>query len=166
MDVMDAPLKIRYKGVFDFEGVYKYVHDWIVRYGYRFHEKNYKDKLDTALGSETEVEIWGEKEVTEYYRHKIAVSFHTWETKDVMVTENGKQVKRSRGRIEIKINGSLVTDWQGKYKGSSVKKYMEKFMNDVVLKYDILIKHFTPMDEDFHKLGNEIGKLLKIESVL
>jgi hypothetical protein len=157
-------LKIRFKGVYDFEGAYRYVHDWLKRRAYRFHEKKYKDKPDTALGSETEIDLYGEKEVSEYYQYLVEVSFHTWETKDVMVNEGGKQARRSRGRVEIQISGNVITDWQKRYSGTKVKEMMGKFLDKVVLKYETILKHVAPLDAELHQLEKELKQVLKIEA--
>ena len=163
--IFPAGLKIRHKGLFDWGGIYRLVHQWMEKRHFRFHEKRYKDKIDTPLGNEIEVDVWGEKEVTEYLKYKVAVAYHIWEGKEVPVIIDGKKVMRMRGRIHININGEIITDWQGRYaKGGTIHKWMEKFLNDVVLKHEILFKHVDPLDKDLHRLNAEIKKLLKMES--
>jgi hypothetical protein len=163
--VFPAPLKIRYKGYFDWGGLYRLVWQWMERRKFRVHEKRYKDKFDTPLGAEIEVDVWGEKEVTEYYKYKISVNYHLWESKEVPVTVDGKQVNRMRGRMQVDIQGQVITDWQKKYKEDNIMhKLMKTFLNDVVLKYEIDIKHIDPFDKELHALDAEIKKFLKIEA--
>lgn len=163
--VFPAPLKIRYKGYYDWGGLYRLVWNWMANRQYRVHETRYKDKIDTALGQEMEVNVWGEKEVTEYYKYKIEVAYHTWESKEVPVVMNGKEVMMMRGRIHIEIKGTIMTDWQGRYKeDNTVHKWMKMFLNKVVLKNEIEMKHIDPMDKDLHRLEAEIKKLLKVET--
>jgi hypothetical protein len=165
-NVFPVELKIRYKGLFDWAGIYKLVYNWIVNRQFRFHEKRYKDKLDTPLGNELEVDVWGEKEVTEYYKYRMDVAYHLWESREIPVVINGKQTKLWQGRIEIKISGKVITDWQGHYKSgeNTVHKWMEMFLNKVVLKNEIEMKHIDPFDKDLHRLEAELKKLLKIEA--
>ncbi|MBN2051909.1 hypothetical protein JW756_00220 [Candidatus Woesearchaeota archaeon] len=164
-DVFGGDLKIRYKGSFDWGGLYRLIWQWMQKRQFRSHEKRYKDKIDTALGNEIEVDVWGEKEVSEYYKYKIIIAYHLWESREVPVIENGKQVMRMQGRIEIRLNGQVITDWQEKYnKNNTVQKLMELFLNKVVLKYEIDIKHIDPFDEDLHALESQIKKFLKIEA--
>jgi hypothetical protein len=68
--------------------------------------------------------------------------------------------------MEIRIHGRIITDWQGRYnaKESVVQKWMEKFLNDVALKYEIDMKHVDHMERELHKLEGEIKKFLKIEA--
>ena len=165
-DVFDAPLKIRYKGYFDWGGLYTLVYKWIIGRQFRFHEKRYKDKLDTALGNELEVNVWGEKEVSEYYKYKVSVDYHMWESKEVPLVLNGKQTKMWLGRIDIRISGTVITDWQKRYKSDENKlhKGLEMFLNKVVLKNEIDMKHIDPFDKDLHRLEAEIKKFLRIEA--
>lgn len=164
--VFPVPLKIRYKGLFDWGGLYRFIWDWLKKREFRVHEKRYKDKIRTALGNELQVNMWGEKEVTEYYMYKVTVYYHLWESKEIPVIIDGKQVKRMRGRMHIELNADIITDWQKRYKsGENIfHKLMEKFLNDVAFKYDREMKHIDLVDKDLHRLEAEIKKFLKMES--
>ncbi|HHE36366.1 MAG TPA: hypothetical protein ENL16_00955 [Candidatus Woesearchaeota archaeon] len=162
--VFGAPLKIRYSGFFDWGGLYRLVWDWLQKRQFRVHEKRYKDKPDTPLGSEIEVDVTGEREVTEYYKYKVAVSYHLWESKEVPVIIKGKQGRRMRGRIHISIEGEVITDWQGRFKKNGLYKAMGEFLDKVILKYDRNIKYIDPLDKDLHRLEAEIKKFLKMET--
>jgi hypothetical protein len=163
--VFGAPLKIRYKGYFDWGGLYRLVWQWMQKRQFRVHEKRYKDKIDTPLGNELEVDVWGEKEVTEYYQYVIEIAYHAWESREVPVIENGKQVMRMQGRIEIKISGRVVTDWQWRYKpDNKIHSVMEMILNKAIMKQERDIKHIDPFDKDMHRLEAEIKKFLKIET--
>jgi len=160
-DVLASNLKVRYKGVFDFAGLMKMIHDWLVDRKFEYHEIRYKDKLDTPLGNELEINIYGEKKVTEYYQYFFDVTYHLWETRDVQVVVDGKQVKRSQGRIDVQINGRVVTDWQKKYNDHP---WMIKFLDGFLFKRDRDLKHVDPFDRQLHNLNKEIKRFLKIES--
>ena len=120
--------------------------------------------LVAALGNELEVEVWGEKEVTEYYMYKVSVSYHLWESKEVPMVINGKHTKLMQGRMEIRINGEVITDWQKRYKSDvTTHKLMETFMNKLLFKNERDMLHVDPFDKDLHVLEGEIKKFLKIE---
>jgi len=160
------PLKIRYKGLFDWGGLYRFVWNWLLKRQYRVHAKRYKDKVSTPLGNELEVDVWGEREVTEYYKYRIDVYYHLWESKDIPVIIEGKQVIRRGGRIHIELNAVITTDWQKRYRSDQniLQRLMENFLNDVVFKYDREMKHIDPLDKDLHNFESEIKKFLKIEA--
>lgn len=163
--IFPAPLKIRFKGYFDFEGVYRLIQKWFINRQFRYHEKRYKDKLDTPRGNEIELDVWGEKEVTEYYKYYVEVNYHLWESKDVPVLEGGKKVMRCRGRMDLKLHGKIITDWQKRYDSSNfVQKSMELFLNKFVLKNEREMKHIDYLDKELHKLEAQIKKFLKMET--
>lgn len=162
--VFPVPLKIRYKGLYDLEAIYRAVYNWAVKRGFRYHETRYKNKAQNVRGNELKLKVWGEKEVTEYYKYQFNIYYHAWESKEVPVIVDGKQKMMMKGRIFIQINGQVITDWQERYKGTKVREFMQKFLNDIVLKYDIGIKHIDPFDKDLHRLEAEIKKLLKVEA--
>ena len=54
-EILDIPLVIKEKGVFDYEGVYKMMHAWLISKRFIFHESKYKDKVSTPFGNEIEV---------------------------------------------------------------------------------------------------------------
>jgi hypothetical protein len=78
---------------------------------------------------------------------------------------NGKEVMMMRGRMHIEIKGKVITDWQKRYKeDNTVHKWMKMFLNKVVLKNEIEMKHIDPLDKDLHRLEAEIKKFLRIEA--
>jgi hypothetical protein len=164
--ILSEPIKIRFKGVFDFYAVYKFIHSWLRSRKMEYKETRYKDKLDTAFGNEIEIDVEGEKKATEYLQYKIFVNYHLWESRDVMVTIGGKQVRRTQGRLEIKLQAYIITDWQGKYStGKLTHKLMHKFLNDVLLKKEIDLLHVDVVERDMHVFSAEIKKRLGMESV-
>lgn len=159
------PLKLRYKGVFDFKGVYELVYRWYRNRQFRFHERRYKDKTYTPLGNEIEANVWGEKEVTEFYKYHVTVDYHLWEAKEIPVIIKGKKVKRMRARIDIRLDGKVVCDWQNRYDRSNpFQNVILNFLIKTVLKYELEVKHVDPLDKDLHNLEEQIKKHLKIES--
>ena len=76
---------LRYKGVFDFDGLYKMMHAWLISKRYEFHETKYKDKVSTPFGNEIEVEWTGEKKINEFVKQKIVIEFHLWDFAEVEV---------------------------------------------------------------------------------
>ena len=161
-----SPLKIRYKGVFDFEGVYNTIYHWFRDRQFRFHEQRFKTKAHTALGNEFKLNLWAEREDSEYYKYYAKMFLHLWESKEIPVIIDGKQVMRMKGRMHIDIEGSVITDWQKRYHSdvNFLHKMMENFLNKTVLKYDIDMKHVDVFDKELHRLEHEIKKVLKMET--
>ena len=101
---------IRYKGVFDWHGLYRYCKFWMEDNRFKFHEKRYKHKWD-----EIEVDIQGERKIDEMHRNWIDIAFHVWNYKEVEVMIEGKKVKRGTGRIDIRIHTDVEVDFAGRF---------------------------------------------------
>ena len=48
-------LYIKYKGFFDFDGLYNAMAEWLRQREYILQEKNYKHKVPSVLGAEEEI---------------------------------------------------------------------------------------------------------------
>ncbi|MBN2142653.1 hypothetical protein JW711_04960 [Candidatus Woesearchaeota archaeon] len=162
-DVFGAPLKIRHKGVYDMKALLAFVYQWYMDNQYIYHEKRYKDKTETALGNEIEIETYGERKVNEYFKYFIEINTHQWESRDIKIKVDGKEMTVVQGRIEVQINGKVITDWQGRFK-TPFWITMQKWMEKVILKKEIEFKHIDPIDKQLHDLAQEIKNYLKIES--
>jgi hypothetical protein len=163
--VPDAPIKIRYKGVYDMRGLLGLVYRWYTDNQYEYHEKLYKDKIETAFGNEVEIKMVGQRKITEYYMYEVIVEIHNWESKDIMIKVNSKEVPMMQGRIEIKISGKLITDWQNKFEAGTIWEKAQTFLEKVVLKQDINLKYVDPIERGVHAFAAEIKTFLKMDTV-
>ena len=75
---------LRYRGLFDFDGLYNMMAEYMKANRYWFHEYKYKHKVPSPLGAEQEIFWRGEKKVTDYIQYQIYLDFHLWEMTEVM----------------------------------------------------------------------------------
>ena len=106
---------IRYRGLFDWGGLYYHISDWFKRYRYTLTEEMYKHKVPTPFGAEQELEWYGDSEVNEWVKFRIYVHFHLWDMTEIEVVKDGKKKLLTNARIEITIWGNLMFDWQNKF---------------------------------------------------
>ena len=106
---------IRYHGLFDWEGLYYSIADWYKRYRFHLIEEMYKHKVPTPMGAEQELEWYGTLNVNEFVQFKITTVFHLWDMTEVEVVRNGKKKLLTNARLEIKIKGRVIFDWQDKF---------------------------------------------------
>ena len=109
------PVIIKYKGLFDFDGLYNLISQWIKSSGFWFHEKTYKHKVPSPAGAEEEIIFQGTREKTELYKHTIDVYIHIWDMTEVEVEIGGKKKTLTNARIEIVINGLIEVDYDNKF---------------------------------------------------
>jgi len=158
-----GPLKIRYRGVYDLAGLLSLIYNWFMLHQYDYDEPNYKDKIETPFGNEIEVKMNGTKKVTEYYMTEVYFYIHCWESKEVVVKTGNKETKMMKGRFEVTVKGGVVRDWQDRFKGPVWEK-AQKFMDNVVLKNEFLVKYADSLDKEVHALNTDIKRFLKIEA--
>ena len=78
--------------------------------GLSVSEKKYKEKLSGDSKS-IEVEWAGAKELTDYFKFEMNVSFKVSIT-NVEITEGTKKVKTNKGNVELSISGNLLRDYK------------------------------------------------------
>ncbi|MCF7866869.1 hypothetical protein K9M18_05545, partial [Candidatus Woesearchaeota archaeon] len=69
--VPDHEVEIRYKGVYDFDGLYKLMRGWLDERRYDFMETLYKDKVAGTLGNKVEIKMTPEMKIDEFVKFKI-----------------------------------------------------------------------------------------------
>ena len=160
----DRQLFIRYKGLYDFDGLYKFMAEWFRTQNYRWYETRYKNKLYTPMGNEFEVNWEAEKEVTEFVKYIIKIHFHTFDAKEVEVNIDGKPQKRMTGRIQIGFDCFIILDWQDRYTGSKFKEVLYSAYVNILSKWDLEAAHYDPCAYQMMDLMTRMKKFIGIQT--
>ncbi|MBW2992009.1 hypothetical protein KY345_02210 [Candidatus Woesearchaeota archaeon] len=127
-------LLVRYKGVLDLEGLYRVIVQWLKARRYWFHETTYKHKVPSPFGAEEEIRFVGERKCTEYYKHQIMIYTHVWGQQEVEVIKEGKKQKLIKCKVEFRIQGTLITDYQGRFERNAFTRKLRDFMHKHLIK--------------------------------
>lgn len=163
MDLL--PFRIRYKGVFDWPGLYKAMKDWFKERDYEpLLEKRYKHKIRAGGFAEIEVnwDCW--RDETEYVRDFVKVYFHIWDYKEVDVIKNNKKMKLAKGRMLIEIEPSLVLDYEDRWEGSAFKRKLRDFYNRFLYRVEIESLWEDKLWYNCNKLVQLAKRYLEMES--
>lgn len=106
-------LLIKYKGLYDYGGLYKFMRAWLEKNQYWVNEDRYKDKLYTAFGTEIEPKWSAWRKINEYVKWNVGVEFHLWDAKDVEVVENDVKKTMTTGRMTITLSANVEFDYAG-----------------------------------------------------
>lgn len=159
------PLLLRYTGVFDFEGLYRMMHAWIINKRFLFHETRYKDKVFTPFGNELEIQWESEKKVTEYIREWVVVYFHLWDFSEVEVIKDGKKTKMTKSRMLIKLDAELEMDYTKKFQGKGeFAKKLGSFYQNKVIYWEWRLKYADVLMYSLFDLHHKIKKYLDMFS--
>jgi hypothetical protein len=161
----NPPLIIRFKGVFDYDGLYKMMHAWLISKRFLFHENKYKDKVATPFGNEIEIKWTAEKKTTEFIKEYIIIEFHLWDHAEVEVIRDGKKVKLSTARLEIKFFADLELDYSKRFRNGSelIKKVGNFYVNNIIY-WDWRIKHANALEYTVYDLHAKVKKYLNMDS--
>lgn len=128
-------ITLRYNGLFDFDGWYASMVDWSKNYGYLFLESIYKHKVPSPAGAEQEY-VWDlSKNVTDFVKYEIKIVGHIWDMLEVNVDVGGKQRALTNARFEIQLKGTIILDWQKRFKdGGDLGKLFSKLYWNIMSK--------------------------------
>jgi hypothetical protein len=108
----------QYTGLFDFDGLFVSIIDWAKNYGFMWHEWEYKHKVPSPKGAETEHKWVLNKNINEYVRYEILITVHVWDLLEVEVEVDGRKKSLSNARIYIWLETTVFYDWQKKFQKS------------------------------------------------
>ncbi len=149
---------IRFKGVFDFDGFYKFMIKWIKDHDFDFYESKIWDYPPYKVHK-----LMGRKKINFYCMFLLLPEIWLWEAKPVEVIRNGKVKKLTDARMKVVINGGYITDYDGDFEKAGLKK-IEKFLNKKILFHENLLKYFDYLDYYLYDFMTDVKKYLEMET--
>ena len=155
--------KLRFKGIYDWQKLYRAMLQWGKDREYEFSERQYKHKWK---GKKAELEIrWTfQREINEFAQNEIRVYFHVWDHKEVEVVKNGEKKKMVSGRFFVDIDGDLNLDWQKRWNDAWWKRAWRDFYIKFVIRHEIEDIWWDKLWYNANKLQQLTKRELGIES--
>lgn len=114
--------KIKYDGIFSFKDFYKFCYDWLSEEtGLSLSETKYVEKVK-GDSKDIDIEWKGSLKFTDYFKFDSKIEFKIIGLKKVEVNQGGAKVSTNSGSVEIKMKGTIVKDYDGKFESTPVKK--------------------------------------------
>lgn len=154
---------LKYKGVYSWKDLMRFMRKWVEGNHYMFVEKKYKEKPGN-YGVEIEWGADSEKKVDGFYRYWIKWEVRIWDQVPVEVIRDGRKVVMDDGRIRIMLNTVVDTDYEGNFEKSSFHKKLEAFLMKHVIQEDINAIHWDGLYYEMNRFKNEIEAHLKMET--
>ena len=129
--------RIKHVGIFNIDGLFHMIRDWIEHQDYDFHEKSVKHKLPSPAGWEEEYEWLGTKKITEYIKFEIDVFMHLYNIREVEVVKEGQKQTLYQGSIEIWLRPHVVNDYGDRFTGNKFLKGLQDWLNEYVFKHEL-----------------------------
>jgi len=126
-------LKVKWKGIFDFNDLYRKMKFWLDFQGYGNEKSNFKEEkyIERIKGNSKNLEIrWkGEKNVSDYFSFVITITFLVIGLSEIEIENEGKKLPMNKGEVEIKFTAELVKNRSGKWKKDSwLRSFYERFV--------------------------------------
>jgi len=131
---------IKYNGIFSFADFYKFCYDWLTEEaGLSVSEGKYAEKLSGDVKN-IDIEWSGSKKASDYIKFEVKVGFKVSGLSNVEVVKEGVKIKTNKGSVEVKVKGTIVKDYQGKFERSPFMKFLRSIYDKYVI--PSTIEHF------------------------
>ncbi|MEX0933095.1 MAG: hypothetical protein WDZ77_03300 [Candidatus Pacearchaeota archaeon] len=125
--------QLKYVGIVSFKDFYQFCYDWLTEeVGLEIAEEKYVEKIK-GDGKDLEIKWVGKKEITDYFRFDVKVSFKVYGLQKVEVTEGAAKVQTNRGDLRIKIEGIIIRDYKGKFETTAFNKFLRSIYEKWVI---------------------------------
>lgn len=123
--------KLEHSGFWDFKGLYSFAHAWLKEEDYDVEEEKYSEKVGSNSARDINFEWKATKQSSDYFKRELKLRFEIKELTEVEVEVDGKKKKMNKGKINVEIKGTLITDPESKWEVTQ----FYRFLRDVYNKY-------------------------------
>jgi hypothetical protein len=156
-------LHLKYKGIVDLKGLYKVVKEWMESKGMEVYETKTKQNM-RPFGMESEFDLKGYRNLSEYYRIYIIVMFHIWDEVEVEVVKDGVKERLSKCRLYVRVRGEAESDWTNRFGGSPFQAKLKKFLDTKVYKHRYQSILWDQHHYKMHELLNVVKEYLNMST--
>ncbi|MGV8161961.1 MAG: hypothetical protein ACP5N2_01345 [Candidatus Nanoarchaeia archaeon] len=162
-DIYEKEIEIRYKGIYDLDGIYKVIRGWLDARRFDYMEKVHKDKATNPWGNEVEWEMTPMRKVDGFIAYNIFIRTKFYDVKEFEAVVHGHKRMVTDGRFWIEITGNVEFDYTNRFKTEFSKKLITFLVKRVFWKY-YRIHHVERLYWDLYDLHNEIKTFMKMET--
>jgi len=154
--------KITYNGAFDFKDAYSFFYTLFSDWGYGITEKTYSEK---NKGESKDIDVSWEcsRKFDDYFKANVKIDWKILGLKSVEIMKDGKKEKAHMGNVEVKIKGILVSDYEDKWTGTPLFKFLrgvyDKFISKTVRE-----GYKDKIEEEAEDAANQIKAFLVLEA--
>jgi len=155
--------RFTYEGLLNYKELFRIMDFWLRDKFYDKHEKR-SEEYQTPTGKQIDFEFTPWKKVTDYYKINIKIEGLITNLKEVEVEKNGQKVKMHHGRVNIKITGYLVVDYEPRWsiKGRPLL-YFIRTLYDQYIYAMMTRKYYKMVIDHVNSLYNHMASYVNIE---
>ena len=150
---------IKYRGVFDFDGFYKYVVKWIKDHDYDFYEKKVWDYPPYRIHY-----LEGRKKISFMTMFYIRPEIWVWDMKPVEIVKDGVVKHLVHASMKVVIDGGFIIDYDGDFEKSPGLVKIREFLIMKIMYHEMFIKWYDYSDYFLHDFMTDLKKYLEMET--
>ena len=160
---LPIPTRIKFRGMLDLDGLYKFMTLWLKKRKFEFHETLHKYKPP-----ELQIRWVAERRKTGFAKEVIYVEFHMWGEYNIEVIKNGKKKNMSNVRMQLALGMGLEAPYADLFGKRRWNLPMERKLLHIFHKY-VLRREFELLYIDvlyyevYHFLA-DIKQYMKLEA--
>ena len=159
-DYIVKNIKIRQQSIFDMSDLYKIMFRWFTQHNYDFQEKQYMEQ-NSPRGKHLEIGWETAKKMSDYIKFRIDIKFLVNGLDSVEVEVGGLKKKTNKGDVEMRFDAYLELDYEGKWEGRPVTKFLREIYNKYVTK-SRMEDYEAQIHEELYEFLNEIKSFLNL----
>jgi len=157
------PMRIKFKGMYDFDALYRFMSQWLKGHRYEFHETLYKFKPP-----ELDIRWRAERRKTGFAKDILHVEFHMWGDYDVEVVEKGKKKKMTNARMIITLNAEVEAPYANMFGQRRWNLPMERrllnIFHNYVLKREFELLYLDALYYELYSFHKAIKIFMKLSA--
>lgn len=158
------PARIKFRGLYDLDGLYNFMANWLRQRRYEVHETLYKSKPP-----ELEIRIRGERKKTGFVMEVITIYYHSYGEYDLDVVFNGKKRKMTNARMTLTISGEIRAPYEDifgrpRWTSNAVERRLLNLFRRWFAKRELESVYWDTLYYEIWKLHSGIKDLLKYEA--
>ena len=156
------PANIKYKGLYDLDGLYRFMANWMRQKRFEVFETLYKSKPP-----ELEFRMYGERKVSGFVMNIVKVHYHSWGEYDLDVVANGKKKKMTNARMIITISGEIRAPFEDiferpRWTSSAIERRLLSLFRKWFMKRELESVYWDSLYYEIYKFHTAIKEYLKM----
>ena len=158
------PAVIKFKGLYDLDGLYRFIANWLRQRRYEVHESMYKSRPP-----ELEVRIMGERKHTGFVMWVINVYYHSWGEYDVETVIDSKKKKMTNARMRLILGGRVLAPYEDmfgrpRWTANVIERRLLNLFRNWFMKRELEAVEWDTLYYEIYKFHGAIKEFLRCEA--
>ncbi|PIN85897.1 hypothetical protein COV19_07440 [Candidatus Woesearchaeota archaeon CG10_big_fil_rev_8_21_14_0_10_44_13] len=134
----------KFEGLFNYRDFFRIMDVWLRDKFFDKYEKRNEEYVKPDGTKTVDIEFTPWKKYTDYYKAVFKIEIMISDMKEVEIEQNGQKVRLNKGKINFKVTGYLIVDYEDRWNKALqyfIRDIFDKFVNRAITKkyHDLLI---------------------------